>query len=277
MRIPFRLGIKHSTAFLRLSAACFAYLAAILLFSATLVGSMLSRQQEALGEELTLIAQGGNESAFAELLEAVRGAEAVTEVKPLDKQQVATLLEPWLGSDSDILELPQVAAVTVDRQLFSIHRLKLRLREAERAYGGEVEVTDHQAHFASSLARLRMLIGAKWLMLAALAAALGLASFFAVKSVLKAEKTTIEVLSVIGATDASIAFYFAFHGGWQVFVGGLGGLAAAAATVFFYFSAADLGVDILAADFGQWAAVPFVLAAFTGTVAWFSVIKLLRQ
>ena len=242
-----------------------------MLFGAVLADSLLTKQQTALGEELTLIATLDNSASFKKLLEAVQDFDAVTEVKALDEQQVKDLLAPWLGGGSALLELPQVAAVVVDRELFSPPQFNLRLRRLAASLGGEVEVTDHRAHFATSLQRLEMLVRAKWLMLIALAAALGFASFFAVKSSLKAEQTTIEVLSIIGATDGSIAAYFALHGGKQVFIGGFLGLLAAAATMLVAFSAGAPSLDVW-----RWLAVPLVFAAFTMAVTWFSVKRLLR-
>lgn len=275
MAIPFKLGIKHSNLFLRWSSACLGYLAAALLFSSELTQSLLSKQQKALGEELTLIATFKDRGEFERILEEVRGLGAATEVSSLSDKQVIELLEPWLGGASSLLQLPQVAAVKVDRQLFSLPKFKAEMAKLTEGSGERVEITDHKSHFSASLGRLEILIRISRLMMAALAIALAFAAFFAVKSSLRSEKTSIEVLAIIGATNRSIALYFALRSGLQVFFGTVAGVALAAATLWLAFFD-NSAPDWQALQLWWWATVPFVLAALAMAVGWFSVLKLLK-
>ena len=298
----FAFRLKLNRPFLKLEAACFAFVATILLFGANTADSFLSKRQLTLAEELTLIANLPASKPFGEFLAQLQKSDpAIQTATPLKRSEVAELLQPWFDTGNhkgantgankeashtskkalELVELPQVAVLTVDRNRLNLPVLQKTLTQLANKAGITAELTDHKSHFSAVLRQIQALLVAKWLMLVAMTLGLATATFLAIQSALRGEATTIEILSIIGATNRSIANYFAMVSGYQVFLGAAVGLQVAVVGLFafdWFFGWAnfwDLGVG---GNGGFYLiGMPFALGGFTAIVASGFVSGLLKR
>ncbi len=195
---------------------------------------------------------------IAAVLAVLRDAPEVAEARPLSRDEMAALIEPWLGAAAAQLPLPRLVDVRLapgaDADLARLDR-----RLAEAVPGARVE--DHKPWLERLTALGRSL---QWLA-GAVVVLIGLATIaivgFATRAGLVMHGNVIEVLHLIGARDSYIARQFQDET-LRISVGGAAvGLTAALATVFGLAKlAAGLEVPLLPPpDFG--------LAEWTGLVA----------
>ncbi len=156
------------------------------------------------------LVDGGNERRAAELraikaeLGRLAGVGTYREVPP---QEVATLLEPWFGSDGLDPDLPMPNLVDVVLKRTTAADIAA-LGDSVRAIAPTARIDAH----AAWLAPLSGLIAAlKWLSLGLvgmMAAATMAVVVLAAKSALNTHRATIEVMHLLGANDLQIARLF---------------------------------------------------------------------
>jgi len=184
-------------------------------------------------------------------------AVGIESVHALTNAESEKLLEPWLGAGLDLSELP------VPRLIL----LKLRgrrgddltaLRKALASAVPEADLDDHRV-WAS---RLGAMAGAVVTLAAALFAlmivAMGTAIGFATRGAMAGNREIVEVLHLVGASDAFIAGEFQTHfrrlGFRGATIGGLAAIAFFAIAAFLSFwSAHSPGGAEMAAMFGSFA------------------------
>ncbi len=175
----------------------------------------------------------------------LRTTAGVRDARPLERAEIARLLEPWLGRNGLIDDLPVPRLIDVeldDAAELDIGRLAGRL--AERVPGARID--DHTAW----LDRLVHLARGLQFLAAGIVLLIGLAMIcvivFATRAAFAAHHDVIEVLHLIGARDAYIARHFQNHALAMGLRGGLAGLALAALTLLpLGYAAADLGLPVL--------------------------------
>jgi cell division transport system permease protein len=152
----------------------------------------------------------------------------VAAVRPVPDEEVAKLLEPWLGDHAADADLPVPAMIDVD--LADGGRLAA-VEQAVRQVSPSALVSDVAewlAPLASLLASLQWLaIGLVLLMIGATAATVVLAA----RASLNTHNQTIEILHLMGATDHQIARLFQRRIAMDVLFGGLLGLSIALLTL----------------------------------------------
>lgn len=175
----------------------------------------------------------------------LRATAGIRDARPLPRDEIALLLEPWLGQNNLIDDLPVPRLIDVqldDAHDLDIERLSERL--AERVPGARVD--DHTAW----LDRLVHLARGLQLLAAGIVLLIGLAMtcvvVFATRAAFAAHHDVIEVLHLIGARDAYIARDFQNHALAMGLRGGLAGLVLAALTLVpLAYAANDLGMSVL--------------------------------
>ncbi len=150
----------------------------------------------------------------------------VKSVKRVEEQEMARLLEPWLGAGGLEADLPVPAMIDADLTPEAYQNLDF-IRGAVAEVAPSARVDDN----AQWLAPLAKLISAlKWLagglvllMVGASAATVVLAA----RAALDTHRSTIEVLHLMGATDVQVARLFQRRIALDALFGGAVGLAAA--------------------------------------------------
>lgn len=168
------------------------------------------------------------DTAAARAAEALAGVKGVTEARALEKEKAEALLEPWLGREAllDDLPVPRLVAVELDPKSPA---KAADLDRALKAAGVQATVDDHSVWIAD----IRRSAGvARWfalsvclLIVAAAAAVIG----FATRAGLAAHRGVIEVLHLSGAETGFVARLFQSRFATAAGVAGLFGAGAAAA------------------------------------------------
>ncbi len=147
----------------------------------------------------------------------VQGAEVVPD------QRLVDLLEPWLGSRELIADLPTPRLIDVDvseARRPDVAGLAVRLSDA---VPGAV-VDDHRLWLSKLIQLAEGLRTVAWSVIGLVALSTAATVIHATRTALAVHKTQIEVLHLIGATDAYVAGQFARRALWHGLLGGIGGL-----------------------------------------------------
>lgn len=154
----------------------------------------------------------------------------VTSVRRLGEEEMARLLEPWLGEGGLEADLPVPAMIDADLTPEAYRNLQI-IRDAVAAVAPSARVDDNAqwlAPLAKLIAALRWLAaGLVLLMIGATAATVVLAA----RASLDTHRGTIEVLHLMGATDVQVARLFQRRIALDALFGGAVGLVAAAAVL----------------------------------------------
>ncbi|MDO9472834.1 MAG: ABC transporter permease [Caulobacter sp.] len=153
------------------------------------------------GSATVVVRANGGESpdtAAGRAAEALSGVKGVTEARALEKARAEALLEPWLGREALLDDLPIPRLVTVDLDP-KAPATAIALDRALKAAGVDATVDDHSLWIGdiergAAIARWASL-GVFLLIASAAAAAIG----FATRAAMAAHRETIEVLHLSGA------------------------------------------------------------------------------
>jgi len=220
-------------------------------------------------------------------MELIADTPGVTGATVLEDQQIAALLEPWLGPDATQLDVPLPTMIAVTRRTDAVIDLS-GLRAELQAIVPGAAVDDHGDWVADALGFLRSL----QVLAAALSAlALGAAALtviFVTRTGLATHRGVIEVVHLIGAPDRYIARQFQSQALKLGILGGVVGLGFGAATVLGIGRLIAYSVDAanpgLAFDFRllpwQWVvlgALPLVVAVLAMFTARHTVMRSLAK
>lgn len=229
--------------------AVMTFLATLVMAGALVTDTAIRGWNSSLTGTLTVeIAADPDADMAARVEDAVtllRATAGVRDARPLARDEIALLLEPWLGQNNliDDLPVPRLIDVELDgAQDLDVERLAERL--AERVPGARID--DH----AAWLDRLVRLARGLQLMAAGIVVLIGLAMtcviVFATRAAFAAHHGVIEVLHLIGARDAYIARHFQNHALAMGLRGGLAGMVLAALALLpLAYGARDLGMLVL--------------------------------
>ena len=155
----------------------------------------------------------------------LRGTPGVLSAQPLSEGDLADLLRPWLGSQSEAITLPLPAVVLVKLAGGAADLTALRARLEQAAPGTLVEDQNAWATRLAALARsLQASTGLALLVVVAVAAAV---VAVATRGGLVARRGAIEIVHGLGATDGYIAGRFAGRATRLAAIGGAIGAIAA--------------------------------------------------
>ncbi len=137
----------------------------------------------------------------------LRRLAAVSQVTPVPEAELTAMLRPWLGDDSIEADLPLPALIDVELRRATPEDAAL-VAETVRAVAPEARVDAH----ARWLAPLAGLLGALTWLAAALvilmAMATGAVVVLAVRAAVNTHLATIDVIHLLGASDAQIVNLF---------------------------------------------------------------------
>ena len=220
------------------------------------------------------------DTAAARAAEALAGVKGVTEARALEKEQAEALLEPWLGREVLMEDLPVPRLVTVDLDDAAPPDAKA-LEGALQAAGVDATLDDHRLWISDierSAGVARWAAIGVFLLIAAAAAAV---IAFATRAGLAAHHETIEVLHLYGARHSFISRLFQLRFARTAALAGLFGATAAAiigAVVRLAGGGAGLTPVLPVAwmDLAWLAPAPLLAAGVAALAAWRTAEALLK-
>jgi cell division transport system permease protein len=266
------------------------YLAALAITGGVMVGSVISGWSEDLRGNLTVQMPGTSAAGAAEatsridaVVSALLETPGVATVRALPRRELLALVERWLGRGNvpDDLPIPALIDVTLEPGV-TIDVAELQRRLGREAPG--TRVSDN----GTVLERLVRLARSVQLVALAIVALVGVAAIaiisFVTRAGLATQHETIELLHLIGARDSYIARQFVRHVVRLALIGGIAGLAVAAATIYgLYRIATGIEVPLLPSidprdpRLAALAVLPFLAAAIAMVAARVTVAGALRR
>ena len=194
--------------------AIMTFLASITTGTVLLVSASAAEWQSEVASEITMQVrpQAGRdlERDVTAAAEAMRTQPGIVQVKPFTKDELARLLEPWLGSGLSIEQLP-VPRVIVARVQPGTTLDLAGLRSRVTQVAPSASVDDHRAW----IERMRSMTGATVFagigILVLVIAATIISVSFATRGAMAANRPIVEVLHFVGAGDRYIANHFLRH------------------------------------------------------------------
>ncbi|HHN66961.1 MAG TPA: ABC transporter permease [Thermopetrobacter sp.] len=190
--------------------AVMSFLAAMAVSGMLMTQQATERWRQGVISEATvqIMPLGEPEARIAARIDAARAllerAEGIAHARVLSVAENRAMLAPWLGGEGllEELPLPRLIAVTLDaKHPPDLPALARRLEE--RVKGARLDSHGRWVAELSHMARTVRWLGVG-ILLAVAAAAVGLVAY-AARSALEANRETIEVLHLIGASDRFIA------------------------------------------------------------------------
>ncbi len=267
--------------------AVMVYLAALALAGALALDAAMSRWGQGLRGVITVqipAPEGGQGAAGrAAALEVLGATPGVVQATALTRDQLAALLEPWLGPGNLSPELPIPDLIDVRLAPDAELDLEALARRLEAAAPG-AQLDDHKL-WLDKVIRL-----SRWIQLLAAAVVLLIAAagmaivVFTTRAGLAVHHDVIEVLHLIGAWDSYIARQFQTHALMLGLRGGFMGLALAALTLFVLSRAAatleGAFLPALSLGAGGWAALaamPLIAGLIATLTARATVMRALQR
>ncbi len=236
-RTDLPLDRDPSGRFLPWLIALMVYLAALALVCAMAMAKMVERWDSGLSGSITVqipppetSVPGAQEAVVANAIEMLLDTQGVRSAEALEPDEIATLLEPWLGAGATYGELPLPTLISVGVDPAAAPDYRDLARRLARAAPGAL-LDDHQSWLGQllDLARTIELVAALIVFLVGASAVAMVV--FATRMGLAIHGRVIELLHLIGALDAYVAREFEIHALKLALRGGAFGLLLAIATV----------------------------------------------
>ena len=233
----------------------------------------------AIGSRYSVEVPGGGND-LGKLLQVVRSAPGVTAAEAVPEAEMRRTLERWLGSAADSGDLPVPALINFDvRSGADLDAIARRVA----IVAPDARVAAHRESVKPLLGSLRLLqwvaLGLVLLLSAAAAASVVLAA----RGALDTNRSTIEIMHGVGATDIQVAHLFQRKIAIDALTGSLVGATAAALVLLLLATGAAFagqltgGATLGAKDFVILALLPFALTVLATWVARAAVLGALRQ
>lgn len=216
-------------------------------------------------------------------LQTLRTTPGVARAEALSRQELVTLLEPWLGAGnvSTDLPIPAMIAVTLEEGI-QIDAAALEARLVETAPAARLD--DHQKWIGDVLALGRLVQGAAVVSFALIVLTTIAIVIFACRAALAVHQDTVAIVHALGAHDSRIAGEFRSLFMRLGLVGAMLGLALAGVTLIaFAYLTNRLGGGLLpqarltSTQGVYFLLLPFLTATLTMITADLTVRKALRK
>jgi len=232
-RTDLPLDRDASGRFLPWLVAVMVYLAALALICAIGANKVVTRWDQGLAGRMTVqvpTSESESDIRAGEVLAALKAIPGVRSAETLGAEEIARLLEPWLGTGAAYQDLPMptLIAVRIDRAA-PPDMAQLRRRLTQIAPGTVLD--DHQSWLGKllDLARSVQLVAA--LVVGLVGASAVTMVIFATRMGLSVHGRVIELLHLVGAQDSYVASQFQAHALRLALRGGVLGLLMAVLTV----------------------------------------------
>lgn len=265
------------------AAGAMAFLAVFALALSLASGRLADRWSEELARSATLRINAPVEQRAAQTelaLKILRQTPGVARARALTEAEEAALLEPWLGQNVPIAELPvpQLIEVVEGEPGYDVAGLRLRL--AAEVPGAVLD--DHTrwrrplVHAANSLRRLG------WISITLIAGTMAAMITLAANAALAANAQVIEVLRLVGARDGYIAGAFIRRFTLRALVGAAVGVALGMIGVLLLPEASEEGGFLTGLGFRGWGwlwpmLVPPLGALVALVATWAAARRTLRE
>lgn len=278
--------------FLPWLVAVMVYLSGLALIGATAMSKLSERWSQSLDGQVTIQLPSAHSNApapeddpaLAALLAEARETPGVASAELVAQEDMARLLEPWLGPADNLQDLPLPRLVAVEltsADASAVATLKERLAPL---LPEDALIEDHQRWLQNFLGLVHSLELAATIVVALIGfSAIALIALVTRMS-LAVHQPVIELLHLMGAQDAFVARQFQFHALKFGLIGGFAGLAGAALTLLtieFMLSRLEGGLfDALAASHFQWGVLvmlPILAAAIAMLTARVTVLRNLTR
>ena len=288
-----RILPRESGASLDIVIGIMAFLAAVALAASLLAERAATGWREGLADRLTVQivpdAEGDarpllDHEALA-ALDVVRATPGIAHASVLSDAESAALVEPWLGKNAIIPELPLprlIDAAIEPGEAINIAALTHRLRRA-----APHAIVDDHGHWINRLRVLsQTLILSAYGIVVLMAGAMAATVVFATRAGLNANHEKVELLHRMGARGRFIAAAFERHFLLSAFLASAGGAAIAAALFGIVGSLEYANVDTIRLlpplalktnEYGWLALIPAGSAAIAFLATRFSVLAALRN
>jgi cell division transport system permease protein len=289
-RIDIPFDRDGSGRFLPWLIALMVYLAALAASGALALDRALASWDRGLAGALTIELPPASDAAGSDLdrtLAAIRAAPGVTAARALGRDEVAKLLEPWLGGDlPQALALPRLIDVRVERDRLP-DPASLAALVAAAAPGAEID--DHRTWLGRLAALVRSAEATAVAIVLLIGGAAVLTVIFTTRTGLSVHRDAIELLHLMGARDGYIAAQFDRHALRLGLAGGALGIALAVATLLLLGQAGDAasllgaGTAVLPRlglsswDYAVLAALPVAAALLAMATARLTVLRALAR
>lgn len=241
--------------------AIMTFLAALTTGAAQLLASASQDWQGAVANELIIQVrpvQGRNLDQDVARAAAIAGTfKGINSVKTYSKRESEALLEPWLGTGLGLDDLPVPRLIVLHSNTpaqIDSEGLKKALAESLR----NATLDDQRLWTARLQTMARSVIAVAVGLVCLVLIATGLAVGFATRGAISGNRTTMEVLHFVGATDAFIAREFQRH---FLLLGLQGGFLGGMAALLFFLAAqffanqwmGQIGTEQMSVLFGSFA------------------------
>ena len=194
--------------------AIMTFLAALTAVSAQMIASAATDWQTSVATEMTIQVRpvpGRNiDQDVSRIVSLASGFKGIREVKPYSKQESEKLLEPWLGTglSFDVLPIPRLIVLKIeDGALVD----SVALRKAISDQWRHATLDDHRVWIARLAAMARSVVAVAVALVGLVMVATALAVAFATRGAMAGNRSIMEALHFVGATDAFIAREFERH------------------------------------------------------------------
>ncbi len=253
-----------------LSSAAMAFLAVFALALSLAADRLAQRWGDELSQSSTLRISAPVEQIDAQTRQALRVLETTPGVETanlLDDESIKQLLEPWLGPELPIHDLPLPAIIEITEAGAGYDGEALRLRLAGEVPGAVLD--DHtrwRRPLVESAQHLRLMGSLSLILIGTVVAGI---ITLAAHAALAANERVIKTLRLVGAKDRYIARAFVrrftLRGLWGGFVGSLAGMI----SISFLPPLSEVGGFLTGLGFvgAQWA-LPFLIPCLIAVVAY---------
>lgn len=281
--IPF--SRDDSNRFLPWIVAFMVCLTGLMLAASLSLGTVMQRLSGDYSQSFTIQipARDAKGVDSAELLSSIRGNEWVAEATEISKNEMRSLIEPWLGEGEGIDNLP--LPVLIEVRLHDGANLDLAAFERRvRQFAPHAEIDDYQqwlGHFGQFSAGVQYTVAALAVLIILTTLAIVV---LAAKTALRLHQQTVEVLYTIGAQDDYIATQFQNNAMRLVLRGAVMGTVVAAG-LFWLSQGLTVALDsplLPVFDFSMlhallFVALPLITAAAALFSTRFAVLSLLKR
>ena len=281
----------ESGRFLPWIVAMMVFLAALALAGALTLGGSIEEWDAGLRGRLTVQVPRGDglgddalgDDGLQAILGILRETAGVASAEVLSREDVAQLLEPWLGAFAgvDDLPLPYLIDVTLHRNAL-LDTAGLAVRLGEHAPG--VAVDDHRVWLADFIDLARTVQVLAFIVVGLVGISAIFAVAFVTRSSIAVHRQVIEMLHQMGAQDAYVARQFQTHALLLALRGALaGGGVAVLAFMVIAYAGRDLeaallpGVGLTPWRWGALATVPVAASAIAMLTARLTVLQSLAR
>ncbi len=222
------------TRFLPWLIAFMVYLAALSVVATSIMQSVSDRWERGVSDTLTVQIPPANsvqedQAQIEGVLTILRQHPAVVLAEPISKAHVLKLLEPWLGSGTNLETMPLPHLIDVSLRRSQKMDADTLVQDLNKIAPGTT-LDDHRIWLDRLIRMSKTLEWGAYIVLGLILLATVGTIFFVTRTGLAIHYEVIEVLHLIGAQDSYIARQFAEHALHLALRGGMLGLAAAGPT-----------------------------------------------